>query len=281
MRVGARLAAPERGPTRDAVRRVGRAVGNGLRLDARLGGGAATEVWRAHTDSGEPVAVKLLRPAWRSRSRARALIRREHALLAHLRHPHVVAVRELIDEDESIGLVYEFLGGGDLVSLAGAPPRHWLGAARDIVSALACVHAHGVVHRDLKARHVMFDAAGRARLIDFGSAVPLGRPVTSAGTTAAHRRAAAGRVASADDDAYAFAVLVYELATGRLPFGPAPTAADLAAAPAPWVCAGGGAALGELGERVMDALSPAPRRRIGSIRDFMNVIDSVIARGAD
>jgi serine/threonine protein kinase len=281
MRAGARLAAPERGPTRDAVRRAGGTVGNELRLGARLGGGAAAQVWRARARSGEPVAVKLLRPEWRGRPGARELIRREHALLSRLRHPHVVAVRDLIDDDESTGLVYEFLGGGDLVSLAGAPPRHWLGAARDILSALAYVHAHGVVHRDLKARHVMFDAAGRARLIDFGSAAPLGRPATPAGTTAAHRRQAAASVTSADDDAYAFAVLAYELATGRLPFGPAPTAADLAAGPAPWTCAEGGAALAELGQRVSDALSPAPRRRIGSIRDFMNVIDSVIARGAD
>src|SRR5262249_20221640 len=118
-------------------------------------------------------------------------------------------------------LALEYLPGGDLVALAGAHPRHWLWAARDVHAALEHVHACGYAHRDVKARNVLFDADGRARLIDFASALPLGARATNGGTTAAHRSAARTATVSSADDTYAFAVLLYELVAGRLPYGPA------------------------------------------------------------
>ena len=59
-----------------------------------------------------------------------------------------------------------------LVSLAGGPARHWLGAALTLARTLEFVHDRGVVHGDVKARNVLFDAADRMRLADFAAALP-------------------------------------------------------------------------------------------------------------
>jgi serine/threonine protein kinase len=163
------------------------------------------------------IALKLARPDYDPSVRA-ALLAREHALLSRLEHPHIVATLGLVEHRGVPALALEYLPGGDLVSLAGSHPRHWIGAVRDLSSALTYLHGRGWVHRDVKARNALFDAAGRVKLIDFASALPVGAPASAAGTTAHHRApGAAPSVADPGDDSYAFAVLIYELLTGRLP----------------------------------------------------------------
>jgi serine/threonine-protein kinase len=116
------------------------------------------------------------------------------------------------------------------VSLAGAPFRNWANALAEVADALTFLHAHSVVHRDVKARNVLIDSAGHARLIDFGSAAATGSPRTLGSTTAEHRYSDAGIVSPADD-VFAFAVLLYELMAGRLPFGAEPVRLRRIAAP--------------------------------------------------
>jgi serine/threonine-protein kinase len=187
------------------------------RLVERLGAGGTSEVWRAKDARGSTVALKLARADY-DPSEGGALLGREHALLAQLEHPHIVATLGLVDHRGTRALALEYLPGGDLVSLAGDDPRHWIRAARELLSALLYLHGRGWVHRDVKARNVLFDAAGRVRLIDFASALPIGAPASAAGTTAAHRARRTTRgVAHRGDDSYAFAVLLHELLTGRLP----------------------------------------------------------------
>jgi serine/threonine-protein kinase len=199
-----------------------------LRVLDCLGGGGFAEVWRAARPDGRSVALKMLKQRFRERRGARACLEREHRLLAELEHPRVVRSFGLVEIDGALAIELEYLDGGDLVPLAGAAPKHWTGAALDVIAALEHLHARGFVHRDVKARNVLFGADGRARLIDFASVLPIGASASKAGATAAHRPpGSAGGATSARDDVYALAVLLYQLLAGRLPYGAHP-ASELA-----------------------------------------------------
>jgi serine/threonine-protein kinase len=197
----------------------GESVGR-WRVERPIKAGRLFEVWAARDAAGLRAAVKTPRPLERNDDSARAILRHEHDCLRALEHAHVVSVHELVDTASRTALVTEWLDGGDLVSVAGFAPRHWLASLGELVEAVAQLHGHGFVHRDIKARNVMLDARGRARLIDFASAARIGAVVPRGGTTDAHTRADdRGGRATCDDDAYGLAVLIYELFTGRLPYG--------------------------------------------------------------
>jgi serine/threonine protein kinase len=166
------------------------------------------------------------------------------------------------------------LPGGDLVSLVGTHPRHWIAAACGVHAALTHLHARGFVHRDVKARNVLFGTDGRARLIDFASALPCGAAAVRGGTTAAHRAPGRSAAAAPHDDAYAFAVLLYELLAGRLPYGPTGRAAAAGAAdPAPPAAAGAVPAVAALAQRVLDVLGS----RDAGLSVFSDVLESAAA----
>ena len=237
----------------------------------RVANGGSSEVWRA-TAAGRIVARKMLKPELRERPGARASLAREHELLAALAHPHVVETLGLVELDGVPAIALEYLGGGDLASLAGAEPRHWLRAAADIGAALRFMHARGHVHRDIKARNVLFDAADHAKLIDFGSVLPIGALAAHGGATAAHRPPGRqpGPVTPADD-CYAFAALLYELLAARLPYGPAP---GEGAAPPAWPLGPGAApGLQRLADLVLDALLHAGYVP-GGLSEFLDVLES-------
>jgi serine/threonine protein kinase len=201
---------PERGP-RSTARKArgdgdrlypGRPIGPRYRLERPLDPRGA--VWLAVDSDGTRVAPK---------TGPRALIEREHRLTASLRHPHVVSVDELIECDAGVFSVREYLGGGDLVSLAGLRPRHWLAPVGMLVSVLAFLHERGIAHRDVKARNVMFDDRESPRLIDFASAASIGSAFSRGGTTIVAPGRDTGPV-TAGDDLYALAALLHELIFG-------------------------------------------------------------------
>lgn len=228
-----------------------------------------TEVWFGSAADGRPFAIKTLNSDWLAKPGARALLQREYELLASLRHPNIVTADAFVDTPDCAALVCEYLGGGDLVSLAGSPARHWIAAVRELLGALEYLHDRGLAHRDVKARNVMFDSGDRSRLIDFGSAARIGAPWTQRGTTAAHRPAQppSGRVAAAQD-LYAFAVLLHELLAGRLPCSTGPDA-GIERQDSPELAA--------LGQLVLGTLASGGGSGIGSVSQFSNVIESVLA----
>jgi serine/threonine-protein kinase PpkA len=250
----------------------------GWRLMARIGVGGSSEVWRALDGRGRSVALKIPRSDVQAHD-ALARLEHEHEVLAAAQHGHVVATHGLIEHRGACALALEYLPGGDLVSLAGTPPRHWVRAARAIHAALAHLHELGYAHRDVKARNVLFDARGRARLIDFASALPLGAASRSGGTTAAHLRSGGDSIVAAADDAYAYAVLLYELFAGRLPYGPAGRLARQAGSrtrlASPWRGARKGPTAA-LAARVRDVLVADPTRAPG-LSAFADVLESAVA----
>jgi serine/threonine protein kinase len=170
---------------------------------------ASALVWLAADEAGVPYVLK---------TGPRASIHREFDNLSAARHPNIVAARELVESGADSFIVLEYLAGGDLVSLAGFAPKHWLGPLEDVIEALGFLHSHGIAHRDLKARNVLLGSDGRARLTDLGSAREVGSRFSLGGTTAAavEPNRGDGPVAAADD-VYALACLVHELLFGMPP----------------------------------------------------------------
>jgi serine/threonine-protein kinase len=246
--------------------------GGRYRLEERIGGGGSAEVWRA-TDliDRRVVALKLLHAPLGEQPRAVAVLEHEAALLSQLGHPHIVRSHGLVRLGGRPALALEHLSGGDLVSLAGGPPARWLRAARELVSALTYLHARGFVHRDVKSRNVLFDADDRARLIDFASAVTIGAPRPRGGGTAAYRPGLSeGGPATEEDDVVAVAVLLHELATGRLPDGSGRTAGRARVSWRRDPLAG-------VLDLVRETLAPRPGERRRGLSAFADVIESAIA----
>ena len=183
----------------------GRLIGKGYRLKRRLG--VSDGVWLAVDPAERLVVMKM---------GSRSLIEHEYRILAGLMHPHIVSVTDRVHCDAGSFIVFGYLPGGDLVSLAGLMPRYWLKAAHTIGLVLAWLHSRGIVHRDLKARHVMFDDSNHPRLIDFGSAARIGSPWSIAGTTTV-APSRGNEPVMIGDDLYSYAALLHELLTGAPP----------------------------------------------------------------
>ena len=120
----------------------------------------------------------------------------------------------------------EYVDGEDLASLlkriGRLPPDKALDVARQLCAGLAAAHDRGILHRDLKPANVMIDGRGRARIMDFGLAIPAadGAAETEAAGTPAYMAPEqfAGKGASVRSDLYALGLVFYELFTGKRAF---------------------------------------------------------------
>ncbi|MFB7289844.1 serine/threonine-protein kinase [Actinacidiphila glaucinigra] len=214
-----------------------RPVGSRYELVEPLGRGATGTVWRSQVrDTGETVAIKVLKEELASDPDIVMRFLRERSVLLRLRHPHIVRVRDLVVEGELLALVMDLIEGPDLYRhLRENGPFTPVGAAlltAAVADALAASHADGVVHRDLKPANVLLaTVAGpdgtqqmHPMLTDFGIA----RLADSPGVTRTHEfvgtpayiapESAQGRPQTSAVDIYGAGILLYELVTGRPPF---------------------------------------------------------------
>jgi serine/threonine protein kinase len=240
-------------------------IGGRFRLERPLS--SRGTVWLAKDEFGRPWAIKTAAPA---------LIRHEARILSALDHPHIVRLEALAESGAAPVLVLEYLAGGDLVSLAGAAPVHWRRPLAELIEALVSLHAHGIVHRDLKARNVLLAADESVRLIDFGSATRTGSVWTDGGTTAA---AVApdrhGALVTPADDVYALAALIHELLFGAPPGtgGPPEPPPEIACPPERST-----AAVAALAAAVADCLASRENAARMGLGRFRTVIESLRER---
>lgn len=200
------------------------------KIESEIGKGGMGTVFRAvDTRLGRPVAVKV------SGERYTERFEREAQAISALNHPNVCTLYDVGPDY----LVMELLEGSTLADRIGKEPMAPEEVARygaQIASALAEAHAHGIVHRDLKPGNVMITRHG-VKVLDFG----LARVLEETGLTATNfvigtpgymaPEQLQGKESTPATDLFALGLVLYEMATGRLPFPDSSLGRLLALAP--------------------------------------------------
>src|SRR6476619_6620758 len=216
---------------------VGTLLSGRYRLDAQVGSGGMSTVYRAFdTVLERQVAIKLMHREIASDSDQLERFRREARAAAQLNHPHVAGVidagEERTDDDpDGLSMPYIVFEYGEGESLEDRIRRHGrlpigesVAYAIEIARALGAAHDHRIVHRDVKPQNVLIDEEGSAKVTDFGIA----RSLTEEGLTADGRvlgttdyvspEQALGHDVGPQSDLYSLGIVLYETLTGDVPF---------------------------------------------------------------
>ena len=218
---------------------------------APLGAGGMGEVYRARdTRLGRDVAVKVLPEIVSNDPRALARFEQEAKAVAALSHPNILALFDVGKESSVSFVVMELLEGETLREVLAKGPlslRKALDVGQQVAEGLAAAHGKGIVHRDVKPENVFLTKDSHAKLLDFGLArsgpVPAGRDETQSPTvdkltsqgavlgTVAYMSPEQARGENVDfrSDQFSLGVVLYEMLTGKRPFGGASAAETLAA----------------------------------------------------
>jgi eukaryotic-like serine/threonine-protein kinase len=208
---------------------VGMCLNGRYRLDAQIGAGGMSTVYRAFDVTLERrVAVKLMHREIASDSDQLERFRREARSVAQLSHPHIVGVIDAGEEDGRPYIVFEYVEGETLKDrirrVGRLPIDEAIAYAIEIARALGAAHAAAIVHRDIKPQNVLVDEEGSAKVTDFGIA----RSLEEDGLTADGRvlgttdyvspEQALGHDVDGQSDIYSLGVVLYEMLCGDVPF---------------------------------------------------------------
>ncbi|MFM2161013.1 MAG: hypothetical protein RLZZ383_525 [Pseudomonadota bacterium] len=200
------------------------------RIVEKLGEGGMATVGRArHETVGRDVALKILHPHLSASTRNRKRFAREAQAIERLRHPNIVEILDFSGENApDAWIVTEYVDGetlGSLLDRCGVVPSEIvaeLGVA--LCDALTAAHAEGILHRDLKPDNVMIRRDGAVKLMDFGIARFLDdSQLTLTGALVGSPlwmspEAARDETLDARSDLFSLGVVLFQAATGRLPF---------------------------------------------------------------
>ncbi len=206
-----------------------RILGGRYRLRRELARGGMAAVWEAEDKVlTRRVAIKVLHPHLAGDDAFRTRFRREAVSAAKLAHPHIVTTYDTGRDGDFAYIVMELVDGttlarvlkdGGPVSMAKA-----VDVAVQVADALACAHAHGVVHRDVKPANILLREDGHVKVADFGIAkAGCGGDLTRTGVVMGTAKylspeQVSGRPADAGSDIYALGIVLYEMLTGAPPF---------------------------------------------------------------
>ncbi len=203
-------------------------VDSRYRILRRLGSGGMADVYCAEdTHLGREVALKVLHRRFAQDEEFVERFRREASAAAGLQHPNVVGVFDRGRHDGTYYIAMEYLTGRTLKDIIAAEApldqTRVVDLGTQILEAAGFAHRHGVIHRDFKPHNVIVDAAGHAKVTDFGIARAGASEMTETGSimgTAQYLspEQAQGHAVTATSDLYSIGVMLYEMLAGRLPF---------------------------------------------------------------
>jgi len=208
---------------------IGKLLGNRYEILEQLGGGGMAIVYKGRdTILNRLVTIKVLRPEFTSDEDFVKRFRREAQAVASLSHPNIVSIYDVGRVDAVDYLVMEYVEGDNLKNLirlhGPLTPVRAAQIARQISDALEHAHENNIVHRDVKPQNVLITRDGRAKLTDFGIA----RGATAATLTQTDTimgsvhylspEQARGETTGPRSDIYSLGVVLYEMATGTLPY---------------------------------------------------------------
>ncbi len=208
---------------------VGTLLSGRYRLDAQIGAGGMSTVFRAFDTVLERlVAIKIMHREIASDSDQLERFRREARAVAQLSHPHIVTVIDAGEDDGTPYIVFEYVQGETLKErirrLGELPIPEAVAYAIEIARGLGAAHERAIVHRDVKPQNVLLDEDGSAKVTDFGIARTLTEEALTAdgrvlGTTDyVSPEQALGHPVTGQSDIYSLGIVLYEMLTGEVPF---------------------------------------------------------------
>ncbi|HKQ08967.1 MAG TPA: protein kinase [Blastocatellia bacterium] len=207
------------------------------RLEEELGAGGMGRVHKAYdTTLDRTVVLKLLAPDLIAEDESRRRFLREARLASALDHPNICTIFEIAEVDNQYFIAMQYVQGKTLKRVINGRPLNLdslFSIALQVADALAAAHAKGIVHRDIKSSNIIVTPRGQAKVLDFGLAKLLsdkeraaqseteeltrvGSPLGTPNYMSPEQ--ARGERADHRSDIYSFGVVLYEMATGRLPF---------------------------------------------------------------